>query len=110
LLPKQHRISAPGEFRVTMRAGRRRSSAILVTHALATASPAPARFGFVVPKNVGIAVRRNAVQRRLRALCAEQITAGAKGVDVVVRALPASAGATFAELRTALNSQLEVTP
>jgi len=109
LLPKQHRITAPGEFRVTMRAGRRRSSPILVTHAITTTPPAPARFGFVVPKNVGIAVRRNLVQRRLRALCAERIAAGTLGVDVVVRALPASATASFAELRDALSSQLEVT-
>lgn len=78
----------------------------MVTHALATAPDAPARFGFVVSKAVGGAVRRNAVKRRLRELCAERIAAGSRGVDVVVRALPASAEASYAALRADLDEQL----
>ncbi len=79
---------------------------MLVTHALRTPDGSPARFGFVVPKTVGGAVRRNAVKRRLRALCAERIAAGSAGIDVVVRALPASAGASSELLRADLAAQL----
>jgi len=108
LLPKQHRITRAGDFRATMRTGRRRSGATLVTHAAGTSADAPARFGFVVSKAVGGAVRRNAVKRRLRALCAERIAAGSVGVDVVVRALPAAAEASLDSLRADLTAQLGV--
>ncbi len=91
-----------------MRAGRRRSGGTVVTHALSTDPGAPARFGFVVSKAVGGAVRRNAVKRRLRALCAERIAAGSAGVDVVVRALPASASASYDLLHAELSAQLGV--
>jgi len=89
-----------------MKAGRRRAGELLVTHASATEAGAPARYGFVVSKAVGGAVRRNAVKRRLRALCAERIAAGSMGVDVVVRALPAAGVASFDALRAELSGQL----
>ncbi len=59
-----------------------------MTHQVSTTGDAPARFGFVVSKAVGGAVQGNAVKRRLRSICAERISAGAAGVDVVIRALP----------------------
>ena len=89
-----------------MKAGRRRVGELLITHAFSTDSSAPARFGFVVSKAVGGAVRRNAVKRRLRALSAERIAAGASGLDVVVRALPAAATASFDALRAEMTGQL----
>ena len=55
-------------------------------------------------------MRRNSVQRRLRALCAERIATGLVGVDVVVRALPGAADASFAELRDDLSAQLRSAP
>jgi ribonuclease P protein component len=57
------------------------------------------RFGFIISKQVGTAVIRNTVRRRLKAVCAELITEVPQGTDVVIRALPASASASFAELR-----------
>jgi len=89
-----------------MKAGRRRSGESVVTHSLTTVPAAPARFGFVVSKAVGGAVRRNVVKRRLRALCAERIASGSAGVDVVVRALPAAATASYDSLRAELSAQL----
>jgi len=56
------------------------------------------RFGFIISKQVGTAVIRNTVRRRLKAVCASAIFTVPKGTDVVIRALPASATATFAEL------------
>jgi len=57
------------------------------------------RFGFIISKQVGTAVIRNTVRRRLKAVCAELITQVPQGTDVVIRALPASASASFSELR-----------
>lgn len=42
---------------------------------------------------------RNIVRRRLKAICAGFLDAVPEGTDVVIRALPASAGADFSDLR-----------
>jgi ribonuclease P protein component len=57
------------------------------------------RFGFIISKQVGGAVVRNTVRRRLKAVCAEALSRVPQGTDVVIRALPSSATATYAELR-----------
>ena len=57
------------------------------------------RFGFIISKQVGTAVIRNTVRRRLKAVCTDAIADVPQGTDVVIRALPASATATFAELQ-----------
>jgi ribonuclease P protein component len=54
--------------------------------------------GFAVSKAVGGAVIRNRVKRRMRAIMAELLPTLDPGTSVVVRALPASADATFARL------------
>ena len=69
-----------------------------MVHWHADAGPHPARVGFVVSKAVGNAVARNRVKRRLRHLTREHLE-GLPGRGVlVVRALPASAAASYAEL------------
>jgi len=65
---------------------------------LTTGEAREPRFGFIISKQVGNAVIRNTVRRRLKAVCAAAIADVPKGTDVVIRALPASAIATFAEL------------
>lgn len=70
----------------------------MVVHLVATGDEAPTRVGFVVSKAVGNAVTRNLVERRLRAAVRTHVGAQPVGYDVVVRALPGSAGATFAAL------------
>jgi len=67
-----------------------------VTH---TEQQRPPRFGFIVSKQVGTAVTRNTVRRRLKAICAELRESVRPGADVVIRALPSSASADFAVLR-----------
>lgn len=54
--------------------------------------------GFVVSRAVGGAVRRNLVERRLRAILSSQLDGLPAGSLTVVRALPASASATYDEL------------
>lgn len=67
-------------------------------HALLDDSPPPPRVGFIVTKTVGIAVQRNRVKRRLRALAHSEL-AQLPGGRVVIRALPASTDASFTALR-----------
>lgn len=57
------------------------------------------RFGFIVSRQVGGAVVRNTVRRRLKAVCAEALPDVDEGRDIVIRALPSAATATFADLR-----------
>jgi ribonuclease P protein component len=86
------------QFVAAIRGGVRRSRASLVVH-VASGPGSDRLVGFVVSKEVGNAVTRNLVKRRLRAIAAERLGALAPGVSVVVRALPASATACFADLR-----------
>jgi ribonuclease P protein component len=67
---------------------------------LATGQERAPRFGFIISKQVGTAVIRNTVRRRLKAVCAAAIAEIPQGTDVVIRALPASATASFADLST----------
>ncbi|WP_415078097.1 ribonuclease P protein component [Microbacterium sp.] len=83
-----------------MRRGSRCAGAHTVTHVLAGTEGGAARFGFIVSKQVGTAVVRNTVRRRLKAVCAEELSTMAPGTDVVIRALPAAASADYAQLRT----------
>lgn len=67
----------------------------------ATASPLSfARSGLVVPKHGKTSVERNKLKRRLRELVRTRILApaGIRGVDLVIRALPAAYAASFSEL------------
>ncbi len=59
----------------------------------------PSRVGFIVGKNVGNAVTRNLVKRRLRHVSAEWVALHPHGYDVVVRALPAAADSDWSGLR-----------
>jgi len=79
-----------------------------VVHATQTDARAgqPPRVGFVVSKAVGGAVVRNRTKRRLRALVADRLPGIPTGLDLVVRANPPAAGATYRELAGALDPLL----
>jgi len=63
----------------------------VVVHVLDTHEAAPTRVGFVVNKQVGNAVTRNRVKRRLRHLMRGPVAALPRGLQVVVRATPLAA-------------------
>jgi ribonuclease P protein component len=65
-----------------------------------------ARAGFVVSKAVGNAVVRNKVRRRLRHLVRPLLAELPDGALLVVRALPASASASFEKLGADLAAAL----
>lgn len=107
MLPRVHRIVSGEDFRLTQRKGRRLATAYFVVSQRTTSARSPTRFGAVVSKKVGNAVTRNRVKRRLRALARMRVVEAPTGVDIVVRALPESAGASFSELALAWTAALE---
>jgi ribonuclease P protein component len=78
----------------------------VVVHLLLTDEDAPARCGLVVSKAVGSAAARNTVKRRLRHLMREKMPLLPEGSLLVVRALPAAAGADSVVLDADLDGAL----
>jgi ribonuclease P protein component len=102
VLPAAHRLTDGETFRRAVRRGRRAGSTTLVAHLALVDGPGPARIGFVVSRAVGNAVVRNRVKRRLRHLAGEHLAALQElpgAAVLVVRAQPAAARASHAELR-----------
>lgn len=91
-------------FAATTRSGTRQGRRNVVVYVRPTAADQPVRAGFVVSKAVGNAVTRNRVKRRLRALVESTVRTHPSGCDVVVRALPPAALATFDQLGRDWNS------
>jgi ribonuclease P protein component len=121
VLPAGARLRRRSDFAATLRAGRGRTGgnkpSLLVVHlSVGSTGPAadpeviPPRVGFVVSRAVGGAVVRNRVRRRLRHLVAARLGGFPAGTRLVVRALPAAATATWADLETALDSALTPRP
>ena len=135
VLPSEHRLRRRQDFATATRRGRRAGRPLLVVHLCesggaggtgaygavdlvadtgmtstdphgAGEAPSPARAGFVVSKAVGPAVVRNRVKRRLRHLVATRISGLPAGSLVVVRALPPSGAADYADLERDLDSAL----
>ena len=111
MLPARHRLRESADFAAAVRGpgATRAGGRLLVVHANRTDARAelPPRVGFVVSKAVGNAVVRNRTKRRLRASVATRLTGIPAGLDVVVRANPAAAVASWDELDLAVARQLD---
>ena len=111
MLPARHRLRESVDFTATVRGpgATRAGGRLIVVHANRTDARAelPPRVGFVVSKAVGNAIVRNRTKRRLRASVATRLTGIPAGLDLVVRANPAAAGATWDELDLAVGRQLD---
>lgn len=99
MLSRPQRITRGIDYRTVVRRGERRAGAAHVLHVVDSGEDRLPRFGFIVSKAVGNAVTRNTVRRRLKAICLESTPQVRRGADIVIRALPASATASFDELR-----------
>jgi ribonuclease P protein component len=97
VLAREHRLTSSESFRQTVRSGSRAGSRTLVVH-LVTPDEGVLQIGFVVSKAVGNAVVRNRVKRRLRHVTRERLSTLPGSCMLVVRALPAAADASYAEL------------
>ena len=111
MLPKEHRMRSALDFSATVRSGARSGRRNVVLYARFRGDDQagePTRFGFIVSKAVGNAVTRNLVKRRLREVAGQSLAERGAGFDVVVRALPPAAGASWddlsAETRAALGT------
>jgi ribonuclease P protein component len=80
-----------------------------VLYTAAIAADEPSRIGFIVSKGVGNAVVRNLVKRRLREAGAASLREYGTGFAIVVRALPASASASWDQLLSDYNAALATT-
>lgn len=104
MLPQHQRIRTAAQFFDTQRSGSRFGNRNVVVSAnIRPVAGQDPRAGFIVSKAVGNAVIRNKVKRRLRAIVADLFKGDAEipqgSLDVVVRALPASATVEFGELQ-----------
>ncbi|MGW3601764.1 MULTISPECIES: ribonuclease P protein component [unclassified Micromonospora] len=126
MLAAAQRLRRSTDFAAAVRGGRRAGRGAVVVHLTVPAtadlstptSPeparntgaeqlsAPTRAGFVVSKAVGNAVVRNRVRRRLRALVRERLAALPIGSTLVVRALPATAEASYPRLAADLDAAI----
>lgn len=95
------------DFEQAVRRGARGGRDTLVVH-LTTTDPGPDGpvVGFVVSKAVGVAVQRNLVKRRLRALVGARMASLPDVSTMVVRALQPAAGASYAVLERDLDAAL----
>lgn len=107
MLPARHRLRSSADFASAVRGpgGSRSGGRLIVVHATETDTRAglPPRVGFVVSKAVGNAVVRTRTKRVLRHLVADRLGGIPAGWDLVVRANPASASATTAQLGAELD-------
>lgn len=76
----------------------------MVVHLLSQESDESAMVGFVVSKAVGNAVMRNRVKRQLRNASSHLVDSLPRGTTVVVRALPAAADCSYAQLTKDLSA------
>ncbi len=115
MLDRSHRLTTSAGFTHAVRTGRRSGTRTLVLHlgaepgepsAAAGSAQAVPRIGYVVSKAVGNAVTRNLVKRRLRHLARERLTSLPGSAVLVVRALPAAALASYADLGADLDKAL----
>ncbi|WP_404312273.1 ribonuclease P protein component [Agrococcus terreus] len=108
MLAKANRIVRGDDFRRIVRTGRRVGGPLAVVHRTKPEA-ARSRFGFIVSKQVGNAVVRNRVRRRLSEIVRAELPLD-PAEDIVIRALPAAAEADFATLRAGITALLERRP
>ncbi|MFM1984662.1 MAG: hypothetical protein RL723_1097 [Actinomycetota bacterium] len=104
MLARENRLVKADDFRTTMKSGKKIGSDHLVTYIKRDETQSHTRFGFVVAKTVGGAVKRNLVKRRMREIARELLKEYPSGFTVVVRALPGAAEVNWANLQNELRS------
>ena len=106
MLAKANRVTSAADYRRLVRSGRRSKGSLTLAYARRTDRDAPLRVGVIVARNVGKAVTRNRVRRRIKA-ASRSLTARVRGLDVVVRALPAAADAPWEALEREVHHHVD---
>lgn len=107
MLARANRLVSAGDYRNAVRRGGRATAPHAVVYTTRRADGLPARFGFIVAKTVGVAVVRNLVRRRLKAMSYELLPGIAPGTDIVIRALPGSGQASWSTLRSEISAMVD---
>ncbi|MEO6534100.1 MAG: ribonuclease P protein component [Pseudolysinimonas sp.] len=107
MLARANRVVTADDFRAVVRRGRRSVTPSAVYYRLERSAGDPLRVGVIVARSVGNAVERNKVRRRYRALGRAFVEAGARGSDVVVRALPGAAQCGWTTLADDMHTALD---
>jgi ribonuclease P protein component len=100
------RVRGQSSFRALARGQRRRAGNLEVRTAILGSPAEPPRVAFSVGRSVGGAVTRNRVRRRLRSAVREHAAALTPGSGYLVRATPAAADSSYAELSDTLRAIL----
>lgn len=106
MLPRAHRLTRADDFRRAVRRGRRYPSASAICYRIEADVDGPL-FGVIVSKQVGGAVVRNRLRRRLQAICAQSALEGRPDQIVVLRALPGSRDVSWDTLRSEIGEVLK---
>ena len=100
-MPSPPYLTASEDFRQAYREGTRIANDRIVLH-VRTHGTGPARIGIAVRRQLGGAVRRNRMKRRLREASTSAYPVLPGGIDVVIVPRTAAADASFEELRAAV--------
>ncbi|GGL96917.1 ribonuclease P protein component [Glutamicibacter protophormiae] len=104
MLPKNQRLRLAQDLTATVRSGVRSGRRNVVLYARPrTDEESGDRFGFIVSKAVGIAVKRNLAKRRMREI-AHELRRADGNLDIVVRALPGAAEISWDEIHSQVSS------
>ena len=104
-LPRESRLLRRAEFEAVYRGGKRRSSAHFAVHYRANGG-SRSRFGSSVKKQLGNAVVRNRIRRRIREILRRNSSEIPSGWDLVIHPRASVAQANFAQLQAELLSLL----
>ena len=107
-LPRSARLLRHSDFERVYKVGRRHFAAHMTFFYLAREQGAGVRVGFTVGKNLGGAVERNFLKRRLREAVRLQARFDAGAFDVVINPKKSLLKAEFAELRNEVGRAFEV--
>ncbi|MFM6980344.1 MAG: ribonuclease P protein component [Micrococcales bacterium] len=105
MLARENRLTAAADFKAAIKTGRKQTTSNLVIYLKRVEVSTSARFGFLVSKLVGNAVKRNLVKRRLREIMRTKLSSFDSSL-VVVRALPGAAELSFSELSEQVETAL----
>ncbi|WP_327016563.1 ribonuclease P protein component [Cryobacterium sp. MP_3.1] len=106
MLAHANRITSGSDYKAVVRRGVRVVGPHTVAYLRRNPEPTPVRFGFIVAKNVGGAVVRNRVRRRLKAASFDLLPGVPAGTEIVFRALPTSVHASWPDLVAELSNAL----
>lgn len=95
------------DYRSVVRVGLRLRGKHFLVHAVPMQGGTAARFGFVIPKTVGNAVKRNRLRRQYKAISLELLRSGITPGDYVIRAKTAESLQPFHYMREDLFALFE---